>query len=284
MEDADEEKEEGTQTGQKVYLSIPRVYNRVHCGIVSFQFPSDNRDSMKLSIIVPVYNEKETVRDCLTRVVQAPFDKEIIVVDDASTDGTQDILKSIQDPRTLVSSADSPAPCQMKCIFKEHNEGKGAAVNTAMSQVTGDITLIQDADLEYSPTDYPKLVQPILDGNADVVYGSRFTGGPQRVFLFWHFLGNKLLTLLVNICADINLSDMETGYKVFRTEALKKISLKAKRFDFDPEITIKVAQRGLRIYEVPISYAGRDYKEGKKIGWKDGFAAIGAILRYSIFK
>jgi len=225
---------------------------------------------MKLSVIIPVYNEAKTILEIIRRVKEAPFEKEIIVVDDSSTDGTASLLKENSEG--------------IKALFHDRNKGKGAAIRTALPQITGEITIIQDADLEYHPSEYPRLIAPILDGVADVVYGSRFQGGTHRVLYFWHFLGNKVVTTLSNVLTDLNLSDMETGYKVFRSEVLKKIKIESSRFGFEPEITAKIAKMGCRIYEVPISYWGRDYSEGKKINWKDGLAAIYWIIKYNLFR
>lgn len=225
---------------------------------------------MKLSVIMPVYNEKNTIFEIIERVKLVKIDKEIIVVDDASTDGTRKVLSRFCNKG-------------IKIFYHEKNLGKGAAIRTALNHVSGDYVIIQDTDLEYDPNEYYKLLEPILDGKADVVYGSRFLGAPHRVLFFWHSVGNKLLTLLVNIIADLNLTDMETCYKLFRAEVIKKINLRSNRFGFEPEVTIKVARLGYRIYEVPISYSGRNYSEGKKICWKDGIAAIFTILRYGIF-
>lgn len=227
---------------------------------------------MKLSIIIPVYNEKNTIEEIIHRVqaVEVGLDKEIIVVDDASQDGTCEVLKKIKDPNVKIS-------------FHSKNQGKGGALQTGFSKAEGDIILIQDADLEYDPREYPKLLECILDGRADVVYGSRFLGGPHRVLFFWHYVGNKFLTTLSNILSNLNLTDMETCYKVFKKEILDKITLKSKRFGIEPEITIKLAKLKCRIYEVPISYSGRGYSEGKKIGWKDGIAAIFHLFKYKFF-
>jgi glycosyltransferase involved in cell wall biosynthesis len=227
--------------------------------------------NMKLSVIIPVYNEAGTILEVVKRVQETPYDKEIIVVDDCSTDGTVEILKRIEGDGMIV-------------LFHKFNQGKGASIRTAMTRITGDFVIIQDADLEYNPSEYPRLLAPLLEGKADVVYGSRFLGGPHRVLFFWHALGNRIITILSNILTDLNLSDMETGYKAFRSEILKKIEIKSNRFGFEPEITAKVAKMGCRIYEIPISYWGRDYTEGKKISWKDGLAAIYWIVRYNFFK
>lgn len=241
-----------------------------------------SKETVKLSIIVPVYNEAATIRDVLRRVVQAPFAKEIVVVDDGSTDGTADILKDLDSFKASLSQDFPPTPFDLKVLFSDRNQGKGAAIRMALSAITGDIVLIQDADLEYNPAEYPRLLDPIFAGTADVVYGSRFLGFPRRVLFFWHSVGNKFLTLVSNMLTDLNLTDMETGYKVFRTEVLRSISLRSNRFEFEPEVTARIARQGLRIYEVPISYAGRTYAEGKKIKWKDGMATLWAIVRYNL--
>jgi len=222
---------------------------------------------------MPVYNEKNTIHEIIARVlkVDTGLEKELVIVDDFSTDGTRDILEQLDNPR-------------IKVFFHPKNMGKGAALRTGFSQVQGDIVLIQDADLEYDPREYPKLLEPILDGRADVVYGSRFLGGPHRVLFFWHYVANKMLTGFANLLSNLNLTDIETCYKVFKNDVLSRIRLKSDRFGFEPEVTIKVAKLKCRVYEVPISYSGRDYSEGKKIGWKDGLAAIYHLLRYKFFK
>ena len=225
---------------------------------------------MKLSVIIPVYNEAGTILEIIQRVKEAPFEKEIIVVDDSSTDGTASLLKGNNEG--------------IKPLFHDRNKGKGAAIRTALPHITGEIAIIQDADLEYHPSEYPHLISPILNGVADVVYGSRFQGGTHRVLYFWHSVGNNVVTTLSNMFTNLNLSDMETGYKVFRSEVLKKIKIESNRFGFEPEITAKIAKMGCRIYEVPISYWGRDYSEGKKINWKDGLAALYWIIKFNIFR
>jgi len=228
---------------------------------------------MKLSVIIPVYNEVNTIEQVLDRVRHVPIEKEIVVVDDCSTDGTRDRLKVLQQ-----------RDGDLRLIFHENNQGKGAALRTGFQATTGNIVIVQDADLEYDPGEYPKLIAPILDGKADVVYGTRFAGGEShRVLYFWHFLGNKLLTLLSNVFTDLNLTDIETCYKVFRREVLQRIHLEENRFGFEPEVTAKVARLRVRVYEVGISYAGRTYEEGKKINWKDGLRALWCVLKYNLF-
>jgi glycosyltransferase involved in cell wall biosynthesis len=229
---------------------------------------------VKLSVLIPIYNEKQTISEIIDCVRKIDFDLEIIAVDDASSDGTKEILENL---------AQKFPPEQFRVFFHEKNQGKGAAVRTAIQEATGDILIIQDADLEYDPKEYPRLIDPIVQGKADVVYGSRFLGGPHRVLFFWHYLANQFLTLLSNAFNNINLTDMETCYKVFRAEVLKGIQIRQNRFGFEPEITAKIARRKYRMFEIPISYYGRDYSEGKKIGWRDGVAAIYFIIRYGLF-
>jgi glycosyltransferase involved in cell wall biosynthesis len=229
----------------------------------------------RLSVIVPVYNEAKTIAEVIARVQQSvpELDKEVIVVDDASTDGSRELLQKL---------AGAPA-APFRLLVHEVNRGKGAVIRTGLLNVTGDIVLIQDADLEYDPRDYPSLLEPILEGRADVVFGNRFHGGPHRVLYFWHYVANRLLTLMANGLTGLNLSDMEVGYKVFRVDVLKRLRLRANRFGFEPEITVKIAKLGCRVYEVPIRYYGRTYEEGKKITWRDGLAAIFHIVRYRLF-
>jgi len=241
----------------------------------------------RLSVVIPVYNEKDTVLEILRRVLATGTAKEIIVVDDDSKDGTRQILEKMAERQAqgeasaaAQDGSDSISLRDLRFFFQSPNQGKGAALRRGFAEATGDIVLVQDADLEYDPMDYPKLLEPILDGRADVVYGSRFLGGPQRVHYFWHYIGNRILTLLSDVCTNLNLTDMETCYKVFRREVLNGIRLKSNRFGFEPEITAKVAKGKWRVYEVPISYAGRSYEEGKKITWKDGVQALWCIVRY----
>ena len=233
---------------------------------------SKNFSNFTLSIIIPCFNEIHTIGELISRVKSSPIEsKEIIIIDNCSTDGTREYLKGLKDESLII-------------VFNKRNIGKGGSVAKGFELATGSITIIQDADLEYDPSEYGKLILPILQGNADVVYGSRFIGeAPHRVLYFWHSLGNAFLTLLSNILTDINLTDVETCYKVFKTSIIKKIKIQEKGFGFEPEITAKIAKQKCRIYEVGISYFGRTYEEGKKVGWKDGFVAIWCIFKYNLF-
>ena len=228
---------------------------------------------MKLSIVMPVYNEKDTLEEIFRRVQDTPYDKEIIAVDDASKDRSRDILEQL-----------SRQYDNLRIFFHKDNQGKGAALRTGFAQVTGDVVVIQDADLEYDPVDYPALLDPIERDLADVVYGSRLIGAqPHRVLYFWHYMGNRCVTFLSNMFTNLNLSDMEVGYKVFKAEVIKNIEIKSNRFGVEPELTAKVAKQGCRVYEVPIGYYGRDYAHGKKITWRDGIAAIFHIVHFRFF-
>jgi glycosyltransferase involved in cell wall biosynthesis len=227
---------------------------------------------MKLSVVMPVYNERATLREIIGSVLSQPIEIELLCVDDGSTDGSREILAELQD-----------AHPQVRTLLQPDNLGKGAALRRGIQEASGDFVIIQDADLEYDPTDYPQILGPLIQGKADVVYGSRFLGGrPHRVLYFWHFLGNWILTLVSNCLTNINLSDMETGYKAFRREVIQAIPIEEDRFGFEPEITVKVARRNLRIYEVGVSYWGRTYEEGKKINWKDGVRALYCLIKYSL--
>ncbi|MFI5088896.1 MAG: glycosyltransferase family 2 protein [Terriglobales bacterium] len=230
---------------------------------------------MKASVVMPVYNEKDYIDEIIRRTLAAPVEKELIIVDDYSTDGTRARLEEI---------ARESAGYPIRVLFHDKNQGKGAALRTGFAAATGDIVIIQDADLEYDPGEYPKLMAPILEGKADVVYGSRFAGGEtHRVLYFWHSVGNRFLTLLSNMLTDLNLTDMETCYKAFRREIIQSVKLTEDRFGFEPEVTARIAALKCRVYEVGISYSGRTYEEGKKIGWKDGVHTLWCILKHNLF-
>ncbi len=234
--------------------------------------PQFQKNNHLISIVIPVFNEKKYVLDVISKVLSIPLHKEIIVIDDCSTDGTRQLLQGINNKI-------------VKIFFHDRNQGKGAALRTGFKNVAGDIVIIQDSDLEYNPEEYNKLIQPIVDKKADVVYGSRFAGGEaHRVVYFWHMLGNKFLTLLSNIFSNLTLTDMETCYKAFTIEVLNKLTIEESRFGFEPEFTAKIAKMDVRIYEVGISYYGRSYREGKKINWKDGFSALRCILKYNLLR
>jgi glycosyltransferase involved in cell wall biosynthesis len=227
---------------------------------------------MKLSVVMPVYNEQATLREVVSRVLAVPLEVELICVDDGSRDGSREILAELQ--------IDHP---QIRVMLQPKNMGKGAALRRGIQEATGDFIIIQDADLEYDPSDYPALLGPLIEDKADVVYGSRFLGsGPHRVLYFWHSVGNSILTLISNALTNMNMTDMETCYKVFRREILQSIPIEEDRFGFEPEITVKISKRRLRVYEVGIGYWGRTYEEGKKIGWRDGFRALWCLLKYSL--
>jgi len=252
---------------------------------------------MLISVIIPAYNEINTISFLIEKVEGTSYNKEIIIVDDGSSDGTREYLSSrfttygsqpalITEPvmDRSIDASGGGFSTNVKVIFHEKNAGKGAAIRSGIKVAVGDIIVIQDADLEYDPKDYPTLFEPIIEGNADVVYGSRFLGGTHRVFFFWHYVGNKFITLVSNMFTDLNLTDMETCYKAFKREALEGIQIESNRFGFEPEITAKISKKGCRIYEVPISYYGRSYEEGKKITWKDGLKAVFTIVKYNLFR
>jgi len=226
---------------------------------------------LTVSVLIPVFNERHTIERVIERVRMVGVKTQIILVDDCSVDGTRDILRKIAETDK-----------DLTIRFHEVNRGKGAAIRTALAEATGEVTIIQDADMEYDPVEYPRLLQPIESGVADVVYGSRFLGGPHRVLFFWHQLGNQVLTLLSNVMTNLNLTDMETGYKMFRTDVMKAMRLTSDRFGFEPEVTARVAQMRCRVYELPISYWGREYDEGKKITWRDGVAALWHIFKFNV--
>ena len=244
-----------------------------------------SNQSVKLSVVIPVYNEMSTLAEILRRVAAVDYPKEIILVDDGSSDGSREFLEKLeQEGLGSIEGIELKNLNELKVAFQPQNQGKGAALRRGFREATGSMVIVQDADLEYDPQDYFKLLEPMLSGEADAVFGSRFAGTPRRVLYFWHSLGNQALTMLSNVFTDLNLTDMETCYKLFRSECIKAIAdeLEEDRFGFEPEVTARLARRGCRIYEVPISYRGRTYAEGKKIGWKDGARAVYAILKYAV--
>jgi glycosyltransferase involved in cell wall biosynthesis len=243
---------------------------------------------VKLSLVIPVYNELPTLREIVSRIAAVDLDKELVIVDDMSTDGSREALAELRDQgiERWLAAHDKPRPRlrtnDVKVLLQPKNMGKGAALRAGFAAATGDIVVIQDADLEYDPQDLPRVIQPIVDGIADVTFGSRFIGTPRRALFFWHQMLNNALTLLSNMLNDLNITDMETCYKAFRSDIIKSITVEENRFGIEPELTAKVARMRLRIYEVPVSYHGRTYDEGKKIGWKDGVRALYCILKYGV--
>ncbi len=237
---------------------------------------------MLVSVVIPVYNEVSTLEELLRRVTAVDFPKELIIVDDCSRDGSREFLHQLAEQGLTLLGGEAKNRNALRVVFQEYNQGKGAALRRGFMEASGDIVIVQDADLEYDPQDIPRVIQPILDGDADVVYGSRFTGTPRRVLYFWHSVLNHVLTTLSNMTSNLNLTDMETCYKAFRAEVLRSVDVEEDRFGFEPEITAKVARGGWRVFEVPISYHGRTYEEGKKIGWKDGVRALYAIGKYAL--
>ena len=267
------------------FESLKNTLGEAACRQLGFYvIPSDQL----LSVVIPVYNERDTLLDLLERVKAVPIRKEIVLVDDCSQDGTRDLLKQLEDEQRDREAADSEsrqATNRLTIVYHEKNQGKGAAVRTGFAAVRGNVVLIQDADLEYDPAEYPRLLHPIIEGKADVVYGSRFLGDqPHRVLYYWHYLGNRALTSLSNAFTNLNLTDMETCYKVFRREVIDEIAprLRQNRFGFEPEMTARIARRHYRVYEMSISYSGRTYDQGKKIGWRDGLSALWCIIRYGL--
>ncbi|MFP2909457.1 glycosyltransferase family 2 protein [Pyxidicoccus sp. 3LFB2] len=237
---------------------------------------------MLVSLVIPVYNEIPTLAELLRRCIAVDFPKELVLIDDCSRDGSREFLRQLAEQGVGVLGGTPRNRNDIRVLFQEQNQGKGAALRRGFTEATGDIIIVQDADLEYDPRDIPKVIQPILDGDADVVFGSRFTGTPRRVLYFWHTVMNKTLTTLSNMTSGLNLTDMETCYKAFRAEVLRSVDVEEERFGFEPEITAKVARGNWRVFEVPISYHGRTYEEGKKIGWKDGVRALYVIFKYAV--
>ena len=282
----DDKTQEPAPHSREWYESLSRILGKAACRQLGlYEIPAD----ILLSVVIPVYNERDTLLDLIDKVRAVPIRKEIILIDDCSKDGTRDVLKKLEDDerereRVSTESLDR-IPNRITVIYHEKNTGKGGAVQTGFAAVRGDIVLIQDADLEYNPSEYPRLLHPIIENKADVVYGSRFLGDqPHRVLYYWHYLGNRFLTTLSNCFTNLNLTDMETCYKVFRREVIDEIApkLKQKRFGIEPEITGRIARRNYRVYEMSVSYDGRTYEQGKKIGWRDGITALWCIIRYGI--
>ena len=267
------------------YESLKDTLGEAACRQLGFYVIPANQ---LLSVVIPVYNERDTLLDLLERVKAVPIHKEIVLVDDCSSDGTRDLLKKLEDEQTAREADDKDARSannRLTIVYHGKNQGKGGAVRTGFGAVSGEIVLIQDADLEYDPAEYPRLLHPIIEGKADVVYGSRFLGDqPHRVLYYWHYLGNRALTTLSNMFTNLNLTDMETCYKVFRREVIDEVApkLKQSRFGIEPEITARIARRRYRVYEMSISYSGRTYEQGKKIGWRDGISALWCIVRYGL--
>lgn len=240
------------------------------------------QNAMLVSLVIPVYNEIPTLAELLRRCVAVDFFKELVLIDDCSKDGSREFLRQLQEQGVSLLGGTPRNRNEVRVLFQEKNQGKGAALRRGFTEATGDIIIVQDADLEYDPRDIPNVIQPIIDGDADVVFGSRFTGTPRRVLYYWHTVLNNVLTTLSNMTSGLNLTDMETCYKAFRAEVLRSVQVEEDRFGFEPEITAKVARGRWRVFEVPISYHGRTYEEGKKIGWKDGVRALYAIAKYSV--
>jgi len=281
------ERSEHTPFSTLWYESLREMLGDSACRQLGFYAIPDN---LLLSVVIPVYNERETLLDLLERVKAVPIRKEIILVDDCSRDGTRELLKKLEDEqrsREIASMGEARRETnRLTIIYHEVNQGKGGAVKTGFGAARGDIVLIQDADLEYDPSEYPRLLHPIIDGRADVVFGSRFLGDQaHRVLYFWHYLGNRFLTTLSNCFTNLNLTDMETCYKVCRREVIDEVGPKLlqRRFGIEPELTARIARRRYRVYEIAVSYSGRTYEQGKKIGWKDGFSALWCIVRYGLF-
>ncbi|MDA0281897.1 MAG: glycosyltransferase family 2 protein [Planctomycetota bacterium] len=286
FEPKDDSPSEPAPHSQEWFDSLRHTLGEAACRQLGFYvIPND----LLLSVVIPVYNERDTLQGLLERVKEVPIRKEIVLVDDCSQDGTRDLLKQLEDEQRgreeAAEDAESLPNNRMTFVYHEKNQGKGAAVRTGFGAVQGDLVIIQDADLEYDPSEYPRLLHPIVEGKADVVFGSRFLGDkPHRVLYFWHYLGNRFLTMMSNCFTNLNLTDMETCYKVCRREVIDEIAplLKQNRFGFEPEFTSRIARRHYRVFELSCSYSGRTYDQGKKIGWRDGFSALWCIVRYGL--